>query len=235
MLNKFWLPFVAGLAALALMLAACAPAAPTESLSPVSPPPPAATEPQPTAPEEGEGSDIATDLPPKVQDLVEQARNDLSERLDIAVDDISLRSVEPVEWRDSSLGCPKPGMNYLQVITPGYRIRLEAGGQLYEYHTDEKNAIYCETTRPAGERMTGEELVTAMAKEDLARRLDVSIQQIEVLSAEYVEWPDASLGCPQPGMMYAQVITPGYRIILSASGENYEYHTSLRGVVFCEG
>jgi len=69
----------------------------------------------------------------------------------------------------------------------------------------------------------------------LARRLDVSIQQIEVLSAEYVEWPDASLGCPQPGMMYAQVITPGYRIILSASGENYEYHTSLRGVVLCEG
>jgi hypothetical protein len=38
-------------------------------------------------------------------------------------------------------------------------------------------------------------------------------------------WPDASLGCPLPGMTYAQVLTPGHRVILATGGRTYEYHT----------
>jgi hypothetical protein len=51
-----------------------------------------------------------------------------------------------------------------------------------------------------------------------------------------VEWRDGSLGCAQAGMMYPQVITPGYRIVLSADGVKYEYHTGDRAgglVKFC--
>ena len=52
---------------------------------------------------------------------------------------------------------------------------------------------------------------------------------------EAVEWSDASLGCPQEGFMYAQVITPGYLIILEAQGEQYEYHTDqTTNVVLCQ-
>ena len=50
-----------------------------------------------------------------------------------------------VEWNDSSLGCPKPDQAYLQVITPGYRFRLQAHGQSYEYHTDTgRRAVRCD-------------------------------------------------------------------------------------------
>jgi hypothetical protein len=35
-------------------------------------------------------------------------------------------------------------------------------------------------------------------------------------------------------MMYAQVITPGYRIVLEADGKTYTYHTSQSHVVLCE-
>jgi len=64
-----------------------------------------------------------------------------------------------------------------------------------------------------------------IAKEDLARRLELSVSEISLISVEAVDWPDTSLGCPQPGMMYAQVITPGYLIVLEAKGQSYEYHT----------
>ena len=41
-----------------------------------------------------------------------------------------------------------------------------------------------------------------------------------------VEWPDSSLGCPQPETMYMQVITPGYQITLTAAdGTTYAVHT----------
>ncbi len=70
----------------------------------------------------------------------------------------------------------------------------------------------------------------------LAVELDVSPEQVTVLSSEAVEWPDTSLGCPQPGMMYAQVITPGYRFLLQAGGKKYEVHTDQTGqsVVICQ-
>ena len=49
--------------------------------------------------------------------------------------------VQPVEWRDASLGCPKPGVDYIQVLTPGYVIKLEAAGSVYEYHTDDAQRV----------------------------------------------------------------------------------------------
>ena len=47
-----------------------------------------------------------------------------------------LVATSPEEWRDSSLGCPQPGVLYAQVITPGYRISLRVGAAQYEYHSD---------------------------------------------------------------------------------------------------
>ena len=64
----------------------------------------------------------------------------------------------------------------------------------------------------------------AIAVEDLAQRLAVDESEIEVRSARPVTWPDASLGCPQPGMKYAQVATDGALIELAYAGTVYPYH-----------
>jgi hypothetical protein len=72
------------------------------------------------------------------------------------------------------------------------------------------------------------------AKENLARRLDITPEEIQLVKLEAVEWPDASLGCPQSGMTYAQGVTPGFWVILEVEGERYAYHTdNLRKVVNC--
>jgi hypothetical protein len=73
------------------------------------------------------------------------------------------------------------------------------------------------------------------AKADLGQRLSVSAEDIIVLEARSVIWPDGSLGCPQEGMVYAQVLTPGYLIRLQVGDQEFEYHAS-RGteVVHCE-
>lgn len=72
------------------------------------------------------------------------------------------------------------------------------------------------------------------AKQDLERRLGIPSESIRVVKVEEAEWRDSSLGCPEPGKMYAQVITPGYRVVLEAQGKTYEYHTDTRNaVVLC--
>lgn len=73
------------------------------------------------------------------------------------------------------------------------------------------------------------------ARVHLADYLGINPGDILEKDVKVVEWPDASLGCPQPGMMYAQVITPGYKIVFEVGGFDYTYHTDLHGhVVLCE-
>lgn len=79
------------------------------------------------------------------------------------------------------------------------------------------------------------ETAVAAAIADLSKQTGLPAEQINVDSVTAMEWPDSSLGCPQEGMMYAQVITPGYLIVLSAQGQTYEYHADQKtNVVLCK-
>lgn len=106
---------------------------------------------------------------------------------------------------------------------------LEAGGETEMPTPTVPAPEATETPRPsAGERMV------ELARRDLARRLDLDAAEVRVMSVEAVDWPDASLGCPQPGMAYTQVVTPGFRVVLEAEGRTYEYHTDRgRLMVLC--
>lgn len=79
----------------------------------------------------------------------------------------------------------------------------------------------------------GAEPVVEQAKEDMANRKGIDKEQIAVVEVKAVNWPDTSLGCPEPGMVYAQVITPGYRILLSYNGQIYEYHSDQGDRLVC--
>lgn len=69
----------------------------------------------------------------------------------------------------------------------------------------------------------------AAAQAALASELGVPASEITVVSAEQVEWSDACLGASEEGEMCAQVITPGYRIVLEAGGKQVEIHTDASG------
>jgi hypothetical protein len=70
--------------------------------------------------------------------------------------------------------------------------------------------------------------IVEKCKADLAKRFKVTAQDIKVTKVEPTTWPDASLGMPEPGKMYAQVLTPGYRIILEAKNTKYLYTASAK-------
>jgi hypothetical protein len=71
-------------------------------------------------------------------------------------------------------------------------------------------------------------------KEDLAKRLSITMAEITVVEASEVIWPDSSLGCPQKGMAYLQVLTPGYLIVLEYANNQYEYHAGLgQDYIYC--
>ena len=68
-----------------------------------------------------------------------------------------------------------------------------------------------------------------------AAHLGVAATAVRVDSVDAREWPDSSLGCPSPGMLYAQVVTAGYVVVVSGAGKQLEYHIAPRGQpVLCQ-
>jgi hypothetical protein len=56
---------------------------------------------------------------------------------------------------------------------------------------------------------------------------------LKLVSSEKVEWPDSSLGCRQPGVMYLQVITPGYLLRYAGAGTTHEVHVADNAAIVC--
>jgi hypothetical protein len=104
-----------------------------------------------------EGGDLIVQPMPGAPDplapLINQASQELARQLGIDVSEVTFVRSVAVDWNDSSLGCPQPGMAYLTVITPGYQLTLSAQGKEYYYHTRGTNDfVYCENAQPiAGE------------------------------------------------------------------------------------
>ena len=71
---------------------------------------------------------------------VENARKDLAKRLKVNASDVKQHSVEDSDFPDLSLGAAEDGEMSGQMITRGWRIRLEAQGKTYEYRAD-KNQV----------------------------------------------------------------------------------------------
>ncbi|MGN6756795.1 MAG: hypothetical protein ACTHMJ_10455 [Thermomicrobiales bacterium] len=213
-----------------------APSAPTAAASATAPPTPGATPGALASP--GTPGTIATPSAwPPVARLAVAA---LASEARIPASDIRVVRADPHEWPDTSLGCPEPGRVYLDVITPGYVIVLQAQGRQYEYHTDRSQmVVHCASNQSsatpgtAGETTPVNDLPNPvrLAIAALADELHVATSTIEVVTAEPVEWPNSSLGCPQPGRAYLQIVTPGYRVVLAANGQRYEYHTNNRDMI----
>ena len=67
------------------------------------------------------------------EDAIKQARADLARRLGVAEDEIREEAVEQADFPDMALGAPVADEMSGQMITSGWRIRLNAGGHKAEY------------------------------------------------------------------------------------------------------
>ena len=73
------------------------------------------------------------------------------------------------------------------------------------------------------------------ARRDAAQRFNATPESFQIEDLESRQWPDRSLGCPRQGVLYAQILTPGYLIVLSSGSRRFEYHADDRGMaVFCQ-
>ena len=64
---------------------------------------------------------------------------------------------------------------------------------------------------------------------EAAAQAKVDRDQLVIARAQSVVWSDGSLGCPEPGMMYTQMLVNGYWIVVEAAGKQYDFRVGSGG------
>ena len=139
------------------------------------------------------------------------------------------------------VGCGAPEAGGGDAATAAARIKggLEAqAGAVQSVSTQAAVAAKAATpaTGAAAKGATGmtPEQIGQAARAEAARALNVPVDQVTVERVDQVDWRDSSLGCGEPGKVYAQVITEGYRVIVNVGGQRREVHTDGGGrVAYC--
>lgn len=179
---------------------------------------------------------------------VSLATETLAEHLGVPEDDLRLQSVSPVTWPDRGLGCPEAGVSREPAPTPGFRVLLRAGEQIFRVHVSSESAVVCGgplvvegVLAPDQPPLNSTKIEPALApvvdvaRTDLAGRLAVAEEEIETVEARAVVWPDASMGCPRPETGYIQVPQEGTLVRLRHGARIYAYHSGgSRGPFLCE-
>jgi hypothetical protein len=71
---------------------------------------------------------------------LEAAIEDAASRAGVDPGEVTVVSTESRDWPSGALGCPVLGFLYTDMITPGYRIVVEAGGATYDYRAASRGA-----------------------------------------------------------------------------------------------
>ena len=71
-----------------------------------------------------------------MDEAVGRARKDLAGRLGVEESEVGEAEVSEADFPNTALGAPLRGEMSGMMITPGWRIRLPARGETYEYRAD---------------------------------------------------------------------------------------------------
>lgn len=67
------------------------------------------------------------------------------------------------------------------------------------------------------------------AKQALSEQLGIDVDQIQFDFANVMQWNDACLDLPNADEVCAQMVTPGFVVLLTANGQQYELHADEMG------
>ena len=73
--------------------------------------------------------------------IARAALEDAARRTGLDASTLKVISSEAVTWPDGGLGCPEPGMMYTMALVPGYRVRIQAGDKVLDYHAGRRGVL----------------------------------------------------------------------------------------------
>lgn len=194
----------------------------------------------------------AGDVSPELSRTLIQGylRGDLALALGVDIDDIEVDEFERVRWSDSCLGIAHPAILCAAGVVDGYRAVLKADGKDGEYlYHGALNGPYVAAwaLNPGDGYIIGEPLPSdpgqgdgdggrikeprQAMREDLAEKLGVDLDDVDIEDFDDVTWPDGCVGVYRNDALCTQTLIDGWLAILTVDGDDteYRYHGTYDG------
>jgi hypothetical protein len=165
------------------------------------------------------------------------ARQTVAAALGINETEARVISREQRDFADGSLDCPQPGTAYAQVITPGFRILVEANGRRFDVRVAGTGGRICYRRKPSPDQQADDstrprELGEA-ARQDLALRLGVLPQSVTVTDLRRLKPGDTLPGCGEVCARDGAASACGVGVRLRVGEQDFDYLALSTGVRPC--
>lgn len=91
------------------------------------------------------------------------------------------------------------------------------------------------SAQPANTALSTEaQAAVERARKFISEQRGAPTAELRVSSVTEKTWSDSSLGCRQPGLSYAQMISKGYVVLLSEGSKTHEVHVAGNNAVECK-
>lgn len=213
---------ITALILIGLLLAGCASAVQYPPVDHKTPIPRGSYATQPVEEPTAAATPIISELPTAAS----TAQAELAQLLGVDSTTVSVLAVETRQWPDACLGLANQVEVCAQQITEGYQIVMQAVGAIFTMRTNQDGS----QVRIAYPSVGDPQAAVQVARAVLAGLLGLSDpSQVALVQVMPVEWLNACLGVVSPDIACAEVITPGFRILLEAQGVQYEFHANQDG------
>ena len=154
---------------------------------------------------------------------VRTARQALGAHLQVGEDSFGLVSVSAVTFRDSSLGCPEPGMMYTPALQSGHKVMLRAKDRVYEVHVAAGRGVVCDAKK-SDQKIASRGLAeAAIAAGNKVRDLIASTQKVPAEDVRIVRTRPASR-VPDCLPSSSPDAAKGYVVEAKVGTRTYRYH-----------
>lgn len=164
-------------------------------------------------------------------DAVSLARQTLAASLAVPLERVTEVGVAPVQWRDSSLGCPERGTRYTQAIVSGYAVTLRDAEREHVVHVAGARAVICgprsDPKQPPTAAIAGSLKAADAVRASLAARLGIEPARVRIVSTRPFR--------PPPSCAAAPALPKGAALIVEAeaASQTFRYYADDARVLDC--
>lgn len=176
--------------------------------------------PQATTPASGQ-------LPNSVAQAVLRAASSQS---GVVVSQLRIASSEQRTWGNGCLDLAESGEACTEATVPGWLVVVEGQGRRLVYHTNANGSVIrfnrAASNLPAAKLPRSVERAVLQAA---SRELNQPISARQIVQSEPRNWPDPCLGIPDPTILCAAVVTPGWLVTVEDRDQRLTYRTNADG------
>uniref|UniRef100_B8HUA0 DUF4340 domain-containing protein n=1 Tax=Cyanothece sp. (strain PCC 7425 / ATCC 29141) TaxID=395961 RepID=B8HUA0_CYAP4 len=166
-------------------------------------------------------------LPAKIATALQE---DLAQKTKIPRAQLRIYAATPQTWPNGCLGLARPGEMCTQATVRGWQVEITDGTRLWTYRTNATgSSIRAENL--ASPKVLLPSAIANQVLADVAARSGQAIADLKITMAEPKVWSDACLGLGGLDLLCAEVLTPGWQIVVQTERQRLVYRSDRAGKV----